>query len=320
MPGISFAVYPPKMQEFVAHWTQVNAVLGASPLLLRGGYTLANFTADRAALVAAIDAVIPAINTVQGAIVSRDTLKTTLKVKIAQFRAAVAAYFPDSRYSRMIPTVPAFDAIESVFIAPFVDISNVWNLINTETNPGFTPPLLLPAGYTKANLDTDIAAIRTAYTNLENANVGASAARANRDVLVPNANARMKQYRQAVVARLPIGSPLLNNIPAYTIATGPAAQPVNPSITWDATKKKAVITWTASASTDVQEYSIRTAPPPSWNGDNETSIGLVKPGNPLILETDAGLTTTGATALFKVYVVTDTGREKGSIVLKITRP
>ncbi len=88
MPQISFAIYPPKMQEFIAHWTQVNAVLGAAPLLLRGGYPFVTFTSDRAVLVAAIGAVIPAINTLQSNIVTRNTLKTTLKSKIAQFRAA----------------------------------------------------------------------------------------------------------------------------------------------------------------------------------------------------------------------------------------
>lgn len=320
MANISFAVYPPKMQEFIAHWTQVNATLGAAPLLLRGGYNLANFTADRNALVNAIDAVIPAINTVQGNIVTRDTLKTALKSKIAQFRAAVNAFFPDSRYSRMIPTVPLYAAIESVFLAPFVDIANIWNLINTEVNPGFTPPLLLPGGYTKANLDTDIAALRAAYIALGNAQIGASAARASRDVLVPNANARMKQYRQAVVARLPIGSPLLNNIPAYTIATGPAAIAVNPAIVWDATKQKAIISWAASESTDVSDYSVRTAPGPTYDGRNETVVGSVQAGSPLVFETNAGLLDPGDTALFKVYTVTATGREKGSRVLKITRP
>ncbi len=320
MATISFAIYPPKMQEFIAHWTQVNLLLGVAPLLLRGGYTLANFTADRAVLIAAIDAVIPAINTLQGNIVTRDLLKTTLKGKIAQFRAAVNAFFPDSRYSRMIPTVPVYTAIESNFLAPFIDISNVWNLINTETNPGFTPPLLLPGGYTKAALDTDVAALRAAYIALENAQVGASSARASRDILVPNANARMKQYRQAVVARLPIGSPLLNNIPAYTIATGPAAIAVNPSIVWDAAKKKAIITFAASESTDVAEYSLRTAPMPTYKTDNETSIGIVKPGSSLIFETNIGLLNPGDTALFKVYTVTETGREKGSRILKITVP
>ena len=39
--------YLPTMQEFIAHWTQVNAALAPGALTLKGGYTLANFTTDR---------------------------------------------------------------------------------------------------------------------------------------------------------------------------------------------------------------------------------------------------------------------------------
>ncbi len=85
-------------------------------------------------------------------------------------------------------------------------------------------------------------------------------------------------------------------------------------------KKKAILTWAASESADVYDYSLRTAPDPAYDGRNETVVGSVKFGQPLIFETDAGLLTAGNTALLKVYTVTDTGREKGSRVLKITRP
>ncbi len=53
---------------------------------------------------------------------------------------------------------------------------------------------------------------------------------------------------------------------------------------------------------------------------NETSIGSINPSSVLTFETTIGLATANNTALFKVYTVTSTGREKGSIVLKITRP
>lgn len=319
MSVVAIQIYPPKMQEFIAHWTQVNAVLGANPLTLKGNYSLAAFTTDRTAIVTAIDSIIPVINLVQGNMVTRDTLKVALKTRLAQFRAAVIAFFPDSRYSRMLPTSPPLTNMESQFLTPFIDISNIWSLINIEVNVGFTPPLLLPSGYTKVLFDTDVAALRAAYIGLENALVGASAARATRDVLLPNANQRMKQYRQAVIARLPSGSPLLNNIPAYTIATGPAAQEVNPSIIWDDVKKKAVITWAASGSKDVLEYSVRTSPGASYEGKNETVVKTVD-ASKFSVETDEGLLIPGATVLFKVYVITKTGREKGSRVLKVTRP
>ncbi|MBC8142460.1 MAG: hypothetical protein H7Y38_13580 [Armatimonadetes bacterium] len=155
-------LFPPTMQGFIAHWTQVNATLGASPLLLKNGYTLATFTADRAAIQSAIDAVFPAVNAVQGAIVTRDTVKTAIRLRLVQFRAAIAASLPDSKYAGMLPTLPAVSSNESKFTAPFLDATAIWQLINTEADPGFTPPLVLAGGYTKANFDAEIAALRAA--------------------------------------------------------------------------------------------------------------------------------------------------------------
>ena len=57
MPLSGIGSYPPTMQEFINHWTQVNASLGATPLLLRGAYALANFSTDRTNIVNAINAV-----------------------------------------------------------------------------------------------------------------------------------------------------------------------------------------------------------------------------------------------------------------------
>ena len=53
------------MQEFISHWTSVNATLGATPLTLRGGYTLALFTTDRTNIVNAINTVIAGDKTAQ---------------------------------------------------------------------------------------------------------------------------------------------------------------------------------------------------------------------------------------------------------------
>ena len=314
-------LFPPTMQGFIAHWTQTNAALGASPLTLKDGYTLAQLTADRAALVSAIDTVIPAVNTVQGAIVSRDTAKTAIRPRLVQFRAAIAASLPDSKYAGMLPTLPATTSNESKFLAPFVDATAIWQLINTEITPGFTPPLVLAGGYTKATFDADIAALRAAYLAVSNAQVGASVARANRDMLVKPATQRMKQYRQAVVARIVPGSALLTNIPMYTIDSGPAAQAVlNAGATWNATTQSAGITWQASPSVNIEEYSVRTAPLPSYKGDDETVLGTVGKDASLTFSTGAGLTASGSVALFKVYAVTATGRERASPTLKVTRP
>src|SRR5437899_1640523 len=54
--------YPPTMEQFIAHWTEVNAALAPGALTLKGGFTLANFTTERTNIVTAIDAVVTADN------------------------------------------------------------------------------------------------------------------------------------------------------------------------------------------------------------------------------------------------------------------
>jgi len=56
MPITNTGSYLTTAQQFITHWTAVNATLGANPLLLRGTYSLANFTTDRAALQTAVTA------------------------------------------------------------------------------------------------------------------------------------------------------------------------------------------------------------------------------------------------------------------------
>ena len=82
MPISVIGSYLPTTQEFIAHWTQANAELGASPLTLLGGYTLAAFTADRAALETAIVALHPVDNTRANTTTDRDLKKAAIRARL----------------------------------------------------------------------------------------------------------------------------------------------------------------------------------------------------------------------------------------------
>lgn len=319
MPITTPDTYPPVMQAFIDHWTAVNSAISPTVLSLQGGYVVATFTTDRTAIVNGLGAVIVADNGRQGAKATLDIRKAAMRIRLAQFRGMVLAILPGTKYASMLPTLPRVDAAESKFLAPFTDAANVWLQINTDTIPGFTGPLLLAGGYTLANFNSDITAMRGEYIAYTQALNNASGSRANRDLLLAPAFQRMKQYRLAAPGILPTGSALLATIPALSPNLGPPAQKVNPTIHWDSGINKAVITWTASLSTDVSEYAIRTAPGPTYRSREESTVGSVAP-SVLTFATDEGLSASGATAIFKVYTVTATGREAGSIVLRITRP
>src|SRR3989442_1272294 len=58
--------YVATMDQFVAHWTEVDAFLSPGAVTLKGGYALADFTTDQGAIDAAITAVEDADNIRQG--------------------------------------------------------------------------------------------------------------------------------------------------------------------------------------------------------------------------------------------------------------
>ena len=229
MPLTTNGSYLPTMQEFIAHWTAVNAALVSPDVLtLSGGYTLANFTADRAAIQTATTAIETVDNGVTAAQTDRELKKAALKTRLEQFRAAIAAQFPGSIYASMLPNAPLKTNIETRFLKPFDDMANLWSRVNTDTIAGFTPPLKLPGGYVLATFTTDLAALRSAYLAVTNADLAAQNSRRQRDALLPPAKARMKQYRSAVPSKLLPGNPLLTNIPAISPPnTGPAADMVS---------------------------------------------------------------------------------------------
>lgn len=315
----SIGSYPPTMAEFEAHWAEVNAALSPGALTLSGGYTLANFTTDRSSIETAITAVETADNSRQGASADRDIKKAGQRGRLAQFRATVSGVLPGTIYVRMLPTLPLFRAVESRFIRPLDDMSNIWDRINTDTIPGFTAPLLLSGGYALADFQSDLADLRAAYLAWTNAENGSLSARSSRNVLLPPARERMRQYRQAVKGALPPGHALLATVPALTPPPGSTPDPVNLSGVWNGTTLMADLSWTASPNPNLDHYSVRTAPGPTYHTADESVVAEV-PAGTTTFSTNEGLVAPGATALFKVYVVLTTANEKGSNTVGVTRP
>jgi len=319
MPISSIASYLPVMQEFIAHWTDVNTAVAPSVLTLQGGYTLATFTTDRSAIQTAITAVESVDNARQIASEDRDLKKASARVRVAQYRATVTGVLAGTPYVKTLPKLPRFSANQGVFVKALDDMANGWSRINTDAIPGFTPPMLLAGGYTLANFNTELTAMRAAYVASTNAEDDSGQARSTRDSLLGPARRRMIQYRQAVKGILPAGSPLLNTIPAVTPPPGSTPDPVNLSGVWNPGTLEADLTWTPSTNPNLDHYSVRTAPGPTYRAADESVVSDV-PSNQTTFSTNQGMVAPGATALFRVYVVLTTANEKGSNTVGVTRP
>ena len=316
--------YPPTMQEIVAHWTSVNASLGATPLLLKGSYSLANFTADRTAIVNAIVALEPSNNALQQAIFDRDIKKTAIKPRTAQFRNAVRYFLQGTPYESALATQPPLDTNEAKFLKPLDDMANLWTTLNAlpltgaGSIPGFTPPLVLFGGYTLATFTAELAAMRAAYLTVTNANKNAEIARGKRDVLFPNAKLRMNQYRRAILALYPPTDPFVISLPVLSVNTTATPAAISVSGEWDSVKKVGRLTIIPSDNPKLNYYDVRVSPDDPYKAASESTIGKISKGE-TTFEFTQGLTSAGSTVRARVYVVLTTGNEKGSATVKIVR-
>jgi hypothetical protein len=314
----SIGSYLGTMDEFIDHWTAVNAAVSPAELLLAGGYALTDFSTDRDAIETALTAVQSADNSRQIAAGNRDLKKAALRMRLAQYRAAVTGILAGTAYSKSPPKLPKFTATPGVFRDALDDMANGWNHVNTDTIDGFTPPLLLAGGYALATFNTDLVDLRAAFLASTNADDDDRLTRDSRNVLLGPAKARMVQYRQAVKSILPSGSALLLNIPAVSPPPGSTPAPVNASGDWNAGTSMADLTWSASPNPNLDHYSVRTAPGPKYKAADESVVGEVDK-TLTHYSTDEGLVAPGATALFRVYVVLTTANEKGSNTVGVTR-
>lgn len=322
MGSIAPKNYLSKIDEFLAHWPQVNTSLG-SALVLTGNYTVATLGTDRTALATQITAVETAINTNEGAITTRDLARAAMKERIRQFNQVVRGAFPRSQYENMLPKAPSFNAAPGIWMKAMADMNNVWTLINAilPVPLGAPIPLLLVGGYTLATFTTDQAALNAAFTAIETtANVTETAIQ-QRDALWNPIFQRLRQYRLMVQGRFAAGAPLLLSLPSLSPPPGHTPAAVNVSALWDDVLLKAVITYTASADPDLQEYELRGSfGGTKYNVDTASVLGSHLAGDVSPFQTDDGLVASGSKVFYKVFVVLTTSNEKGSRTVSVTRP
>ncbi len=79
------------------------------------------------------------------------------------------------------------------------------------------------------------------------------------------------------------------------------------------------LTWTPSTNPNLDHYSVRTAPGPTYHAADESVVADV-PAGTTAHSTNEGLVAPGATAHFGIYAVLTTANEKGSKMVAVTRP
>jgi hypothetical protein len=320
MPLSSIGSYLITADAYIQHWTEVNTALGGGgPLVLPGGYDLADFQAERDAADDAIDLVTTKQNDYQIAAGDREAAKLALMERGKQLRLAVQAIVRKDGFVSALPTVPKQGVNPSLFIKGFVALANVWSDVNAASGvPDFTPPLTI-GSYTLANFNTQIEAMKNLFEATTAAEQSASTARKLRNDKLAALKKKMQQYGKIVPVRFGTAHPYTLSVPVLSAPPGSTPDPVQVSGAWNAGTSKADFSWTPCQHAALDHYQVRGCTSLPYRAADEFVIATV-PKTQTTFSTDQGLMLPGAKVTVKVYACTDTGNEKGSNAVTITRP
>jgi hypothetical protein len=307
-------------EEINTHWQQANIAAGATHITLKGGYTLAQFQVDLTTFSNKIDQTRAERFQRDIAAAQRNIQKGNVRDSLTRFRAAITNRLMGTPYASNLPTLPVLTADESTYKEPFLKMQERWRGIDNLSNslPDFTAPLVLGNGLTIDAYTDQLMELDAAYRSLDRSDTLLETLRRERDALMPILKQRVVQYKNALIDRFGKDHPLVKSLPALSPTAGNTLKAVKLTGTWDTSTGKAALTWTSAASPDAS-YSVRTTGSLPYKAEDEEALATL-PHSTTHFHTDTGLTTPGAEANFKVYVVTPSGNERGSNAVKVVRP
>ena len=328
MPITGVNSYPPTAQVFSYHWQTVNDWLpSGQSLVLPDGTTRDTFVLRLEQMNGAFAAIPFATGAERTASADLKMKREALQPRMVQFRQSISLYLSKTRFANAAPKVPGPTEGEQIFKTVGETILARWAEINAATDLApFTPPLMLPPPgsgadllYSRSDFETEWQALMAAFSADHLAGEEATQKRANRNALLPQMYGMMKDYRATCQLRLPKGSPLLVTLPRLTPLPGTTPPALTVAGAWDNPLNKARLTWPASSAPNIDKLQVRACRGGTYRADDEEIVADL-PADATHYETDWGLSTPGAIATFKVYVMATTGNENGGKAVKIVRP
>jgi hypothetical protein len=244
--------------------------------------------------------------------------KAALLLRINQFNDEIRADYAGTKWELALSNVPSINDGQGVFVIPLEDASTLWNQLNAGIGPA--PPVTLLGGYNQATFAADIVALNAAFTSWRAAQKIAEIALAERNDIQDKIQPVLVSYRKKLPTKFAQSHALVETLPILTPRPGSTPEAVVVTAVWTAIQQKARLTWTASTAADLAYYEIRFCAGPNYDTDLESTIGQVAPSANHEFMTNTGLTNPGTVASYKVYVITNTGHERGSEAVSVQHP
>jgi hypothetical protein len=327
----SNASYVPTAAEFNSHWLEVNAELPpASPLVLRTGMTRAAFLALKTDLETVEGTLQQRLNDAQIARGEINARKAALLFWFGRFMTFFEAYFGGSPLAEARPLAPNPSTTTEAFIRPMLDMADLWLRIDEmdgtgEAPPGVTFPVTLTGETAAINLlqpefVTLLGELRTQQDTEITAEGRAKRSRSRRNFIQKELYEGMKLYRLAMPQALPSGHELQATLPRLTPEdTGTTPDPVAASAVYVSGANSKTV-YEASTAADLREYQLRGVIGEEWDDEDAVTIATNDPEDAREFTVAFGLTQPGTKITLKVYVITQTGRERGSAPMTVERP
>ncbi len=323
MAVLSHPDFLPLADEVLAHWALADAAAGPGGVVLAGGLDRPGFSALRGALAVKRTEMEHHRNTMELGAARLAELRGVVLERVVQFNDTVRAWWGRTPLGAVLPRAPEVSAGLERYLRPVRDALRLWARLNAGPAPsGVVLPLRLGAAldFPRAGLEGLVAQMLAARDEAEAGEFDLGVARAERDALEAELWAGMVGYARAVVGRLGAGSTHGQTLPRLTPLRGHTPDRLTVTAVWDAARGEARLEWEATEEATAVRYEVRWFAGPRYVGQ-KARRALAVPVSEFTgkVWTLAGLPAPGAVVWYKVYVVLETGNERGSKPVRVAR-
>jgi hypothetical protein len=293
MPLIGPASFIPLAEEILAHWSLVDDALESEgPLKLRGELDRGSFEGFCKRLRAAKQAVVRA--RLRRGIERRDLVEhdELLANRVRWFNREIGVGHTC--------TTPD-------------EVAALWHQI--EISEG---PRVLGSSYDRLDFVTDLAARKMMVAGIASAEKALATARSERNELQLSIRSFAMDYRDEIVACFPPKHPLVRTLPVTSLSKGKPPTPVEVEAEWDSAGPK--LKWTPNRDPHLHYYEVRAVVGEPYEFEDEDALARIQPEGPFHWELQMPLEEPGDHASFRVYAVSESGHESGSVPVTVTLP
>ncbi|MDX2111853.1 MAG: hypothetical protein SFY80_16610 [Verrucomicrobiota bacterium] len=195
-----------------------------------------------------------------------------------------------------------------------------WQKIDTVVATAIPHPFLLSNGVSLEQFTTKVTALQVSGVAVIMAQGAVrNSAASRRQFIKETIRPRLTEYRQLVKALYPRNHIFVVTLPRLNPPPGSTPDAVTLRGGWDVTGQMAALIWTACKHPDLEAYEIRVCLDTVYHADEDEVVGRVSKDT-LHYTTTYGLADHEDRAVFRVYAITKTGRERGSNNLMVIRP